>query len=202
MTYRDALQALSSETEAKVLAIYAAFSEGSITYDEAAAAIAAVVVKGNARAVALADLALAANLMTALRKPVATLGLALPDGEPARLHKAATTLLAIREVTPERVARLGRVEPLEAGQRAFSEGIARSGSVEGWVRNKSASACQLCTWWSRDGRVWPAGHPMPRHKGCSCTQTIVHVDRVQETAAGRKERIAREAATNTRRYNP
>ncbi len=201
MSFRDHLTALSAATEAKVLAIFAAFSEGSLSYDEATAGIAAVVVKGNARAVALADLALAANLMTALRKPVATLGLALPAGEAARLHKAARTLLRIREVTPERVARLGRVEPLEAGQRAFSDGLARSGSVEGWVRNKSASACQLCTWWSRDGRVWPADHPMPRHKGCSCTQTIVHVDRVQETAAGRKERIAREAATNTRRYN-
>ncbi|MFV2143213.1 hypothetical protein [Isoptericola sp. G70] len=202
MTYREALKNLSGDTEARVLAVYAALEAGDIAPEAAAAVIAALVTKGNARAVGLADVALAANLTVALRRPVATLGLSLPIGEPKRLHKAASTLLGIDGITPERVARLGRVEPLETGQRAYADGVARSGVVTGWVRNMDGDPCQLCKWWSRDGRVWPADHPFQHHKGCSCTQTIVHVERIQETAAGRRERYAREAAANTRRYNP
>ncbi|MFD6134576.1 hypothetical protein [Isoptericola sp. NPDC060257] len=173
MTFRDQLTKLSAATEAKVLAIFAAFSEGTLTYDEAVAGIAAVVVKGNARAVALADLALAANLMTALRKPVATLGLSVEPGEPKRLHKAAGTLLAVAAVTPERVARLGRAEPLAAGQRAFSTAVGHHPEIVGWVRTVSGTACELCRDWAAGGRVFGVDSQMFHHPGCSCTQTIV-----------------------------
>jgi len=173
VTFRDQLRKLGAETEAKVLAIFTAFTEGSLTYDEAVAGIAAVVVKGNARAVALADLALAANLMTALRRPVATLGLSVDPGESTRLHKAAGTLLALEAVTPERVARLGRAEPLQAGQRAFSKAVGHHPEITGWVRTVSGTACELCRKWAAGGHVYAADMQMFHHPGCSCTQTIV-----------------------------
>ena len=56
--------------------------------------------------------------------------------------------------------------------------MSRSQLVEGWTRSVSG-ACQLCNWWSRDGRVWPKDHTMPRHKGCRCTQNPVLVERVK-----------------------
>jgi len=173
VTFRDHLTALSAATEAKVLAIYAAFSEGSLSHDEAVAGIAAVVGKGNARAVALADLALAANLMTALRKPVATLGLSVDPGESARLQKAATTLLAVEAVTPERVARLGRAEPLAAGQAAFGRAARSHPEIVGWTRTVSGTACELCRSWAAGGHVYDVDEEMFHHPGCSCSQTII-----------------------------
>ena len=173
MTFRDRLQGLSAATETRVLAIFTAYTSGDLTYDEAAAGISTVVVKGNARAVALADLALAANLMLATRKPVATLGLSVPAGESERLHKAAQTLLAVAAVTPERVARLGRAEPLQAGQRAFSRAVGHHPEITGWTRTVSPSACELCRDWAGGGRVFTADMEMFHHTGCSCTQTIV-----------------------------
>ncbi|WP_402371407.1 hypothetical protein [Isoptericola rhizosphaerae] len=173
MTFSEKLTDLSAETEAKVVAINAAYSSGEITHDEAVAAIAAAVGRGNVRAVSLADLALAASLMVALRRPVATLGLSLPTSEPARLRKAATTLLATQDVTPERVARLGRAEPLQTGQRAFSRGLTEHrGTVVGWTRNLEPSACELCQHWARSGDMFPIDAPMATHPGCACTQTI------------------------------
>lgn len=173
MTFRDRLQGISAATEAKVTAIFTAFTEGDLTYDQAVAGIGTVVAKGNARAVALADLALAANLMLATRKPVATLGLAPAPGTPERLHKAAGTLLGIAGVSLERVARLGRAEPLEAGQRAFSSAVGHHPEITGWVRTVSATACELCRKWAASGHVYAAHEEMFHHTGCSCTQTIV-----------------------------
>ena len=126
----------------------------------------------NTQAAALADLSLSASVSVALRRPVAPLGLLPPDGDADRLLKAAGTLqrAARRDARPRaRVGRLARAEPLETAARTYSAGMTRSEHVTGWVRNVSGDACQLCTWWARDGRVWPADHEMPTHKGCTCT---------------------------------
>lgn len=187
MTYRDKLHALSGDVEAKVLDIFGEYSVGRITQPVAVRLIAVVIARGNARAVALADLAFAANMMLALGESVAVAGLAAPSGDVARLTKAAQTLLSIDDVTPERVARLARVEPLDTAALAFGQAMQSHEGVKGWTRNKSASGCQLCTWWSRGGRVWPIDHPMPRHKGCTCTQSVVIVDKVEQTDAGRRQ---------------
>lgn len=171
MTYRDALTRLAAATEAQVVAAYTAWTENKIDDGTLVAVIAAYVAAANSRAVALADLSLATAVTVALRRPVAPLGLLPPVGDTDRLHTAATTLLAALAATPDpvaRVARLGRAEPLTTAARTYSEAIKRSPHVTGWTRGLSATACQLCRWWHRDGQVWPADHPMPTHKGCSC----------------------------------
>ena len=76
---------------------------------------------------------------------------------------------ALRDWVPERVRRLARCEPLDTAAKAWSDGVAQSRYVDGWVRQTHGS-CQLCAWWARGGQVWAADHPMPRHKGCTCSQ--------------------------------
>lgn len=50
---------------------------------------------------------------------------------------------------------------------------AQDNLIIGWTRDMEATACQLCRWWDRDGRVWPVTHRMPTHKGCACSQKPV-----------------------------
>lgn len=186
MTYRDALHALSAASEKAVLEVFVRFTSGTVSRDDAVRLIAAAIAKANARAVSLADLAYAANLMLATGAPQPVVGIAPPPGDVSRLSKAADTLLSVENVTLERVARLARVEPLDTATRTYSEAMARSGKVKGWVRDMSADPCQLCKWWWREGRVWPADHPLQHHKGCTCTQKIVRVDHVADTAKTRR----------------
>lgn len=171
MTYRDTLHRLGATTETAAVALYDRWEAGELTDTEFEALLAAVVAAANSRATALADLALAASVSVALRRPVAPLGLLPAPGDPDRLRTAARTLRAALGDTPApaaRVARLARAEPLTTAANTYSGAVAASPHVTGWTRGLSANACQLCTWWARDGRVWPDDHPMPTHKGCSC----------------------------------
>ncbi|MGW8565173.1 hypothetical protein [Isoptericola sp. NPDC055881] len=198
MTYTAELEALAWRSEDAVVRIFEAWQAGELTTDEAVQLMANVVAGANAAAVSLADLSLAATLMVTLRTPVAAHGLTVHPSTPARLDKAARTLLSIDGVTPERVARLGRVEPLEAATRGYSEAIRQAPQVSGWRRGLDGNPCQLCTWWWREGRVFRDDHPMPRHKGCTCTQIPV-VD--EATWNHQTERNANEAARSARRRN-
>jgi len=173
VNYRDLVQRLGEATAERVVAIWSSYVEGDLTHGEALDLIAVTIAAANERATVLADLGLAATLTMTTRTPVLPHGLTRPQRDVQRLHRAARTLLSITDVSEERVARLGRSEPLTAAQEARGDGLAKSTLVDGWTRNVSGSACQLCTWWSRDGRVWPKDHTMPRHKGCTCTQTPV-----------------------------
>lgn len=177
MTYREQIRTLGEQAAEQVTAIFASWQEGLISTEEAVDLLAAFIAGANSRAVALADLALAATLMQQMGVPVATLGLVPDAGDADRLHKAARTILAVPDVTLERVQRLARAEPLNAASTAFSEGIKKSPHVDGWVRSVSGSGCELCTWWARDGQVWPADHPMPTHKGCTCSQVPVEKEK-------------------------
>lgn len=179
MNYRDLVDKLGQATADRVVAIWASYLEGLLDHDEAVDLIAVTITAANERATTLADLGLAATLTVATRTPVVPQGLRRPAGDLSRLAKAATTLLGIKDVTEERIARLGRSEALNAAQDARSAGIGQSRLVRGWTRSLSANACQLCRWWWRDGRVWPADVAIQRHKGCSCTQTPVLAEDVK-----------------------
>ncbi len=171
MSYRDTLTRLVEITERAALDIHARWTAGEVNDDEFDAYLAALVVRANGRAAAVADLALAAAITIALRRPIAPLGLTPPPSDPDRLRRAAGTLRAALDETPDppaRVARLGRSEPLTTAANTYSDGMKTSPHVTGWTRGLSAKACQLCTWWASAGQVWPDTHPMPTHKGCTC----------------------------------
>ncbi|WP_145982360.1 hypothetical protein [Rhodococcus sp. MTM3W5.2] len=127
--------------------------------------------------------------MLELATPVETAGVVRPVEDLDRLHKASTTVLLVAEASaaPEAiVGRLARSEPLESAARAYGQAIASNKRVKGWIRQRSPGSCQLCEWWWRDGRVWPADHRMPTHKGCTCHQKPVLRDEVQSTGYTRR----------------
>lgn len=168
MTYQDQLEDTATAAAVQVVAAVAAWEAGKLDAETLAVLVAAFVAAGNSLAAALADLSLAAALTTRLGTVVPPLGIVRPAEDPDRLTKAAQTLLSLPEPSVARWERLARAEAQEAAARAYSEAVRRSPHVTGWTRGLSASACQLCRWWSREGRVWPADHPMPVHKGCTC----------------------------------
>ena len=173
MSYREIVVKLGEATVEKVLAVFGQYQSGVLGMDAAVSVIATIVAKANARAVSLADMSLASTLMVQLRTPVVVTGASVPVTDPDRLAKGARTLLSLAEVTEDRIARYARSEPLEAASRAYSAAISKSPLVDGWTRGVRADGCQLCQWWSRDGRVWPKDHTMPTHKGCTCHQVPV-----------------------------
>lgn len=83
---------------------------------------------------------------------------------------AGTIMAGPVEERRARLERLARGAVARAGQDSREQAIARSPLVEGWTRGLDSTACQLCRWWWREGRVWPKRHHMPRHPGCTCVQ--------------------------------
>lgn len=192
MSYREELVALGERSEKALIEIYRRYTAGLIDRDTAVTIIADILGAANSQAAALADVALAAQLMADVQVPVATAGVMRPASDLERLAKAAGTLLTVAEASevPESiVARIARSEPYEASQRAFTEAVEKSGITKGWIRGLEPDGCQLCRWWWRDGRVWPKDHPMPRHTGCACTPIPVVRDDIPHT--GHTERLAR-----------
>lgn len=88
----------------------------------------------------------------------------------ARLATAANTALSVQETAVMAAGRLALAEAVEAAQAAFGSTLQQSPKVTGWTRGMEADACQLCTWWWREGRVWPKDYTIQTHKGCTCRQ--------------------------------
>jgi hypothetical protein len=172
VSYHATLGRLTDDVQAKVLTALRTWKSGRITRNQFVQIVAAHVAMGNARAIAVADYALASTLSVELGVVQPATGVTPPSGDAQRLAKGATTLALAAEAgedVTDRLARLATAEPASAAADAWSDGMKRSKKVRGWVRQLDADPCQLCRWWWRDGQVWPADHPMPHHKGCTCT---------------------------------
>lgn len=136
--------------------------------------LAAVLVKlgaDQAAALTLADLTAELEVLTGRRAGLPPLSGVTGHASHEGAERAVSTVLAgpvaDRRVRLERLAR-GAVA--RAGQDSREDGIRRSPLIEGWTRGLDSTACQLCAWWWREGRVWPKTHHMPRHPGCTCVQ--------------------------------
>lgn len=127
----------------------------------------------------------------------------------SRLRNAVETIAADLDMADiesvaqliTRIERLARAEAIEAAQTGYGKAMARSKKVQGWKRGLEADACQLCTWWWREGRIWPKDHTMPTHPGCACSQEFVTttVDNIKPVTieayhASEKRRIDQEIA--------
>lgn len=98
-----------------------------------------------------------------------------------------------------RLSRLARSELADGAQTEYDRLIRDTPTVRGWTRGMESDACQLCRWWWREGRVWPADHTMPTHPGCSCTPVPVFVPADQIPRVSRAAQYAsaqRRAAAN------
>ena len=92
----------------------------------------------------------------------------------ARFDTAVTTILdGGDEAVAMRLGRLALAEVIESARTVSAEYMRGTRQVSGWIRQLDSDPCELCTHWSWNGRVWPAGHSMPTHKGCACAQRWV-----------------------------
>ena len=155
--------------------------EAGAAAEEIAEALAVLVGTHNTAAAAVAE-ALAVEQLAAWRAAAPTdsgTGLLGHQLDTDRLRQAAGTVLerldptdlATVEMSAERLA---RAEAVKAAQAGYGVTMGRSKGTGGWIRQLESDACQLCEWWARDGRVWPADHIMPTHPGCTCAQVFVH----------------------------
>lgn len=194
MSYRDILVKLGDQTVEKVLRVYTLMQAGEVTYLEAVGLMSVLIGKSQARAVALAETSLAAELTLGTRTAVGI----MPTGvvpNMTKLRGGARVVLATVDSTPDpegRIERMARNLTYEAGGSAYSKGIKRSSLVEGWTRNLEPDACQLCVWWWREGRTWPKEHIMPQHKGCTCTPLPVFQESIHTVGKGAKARSNRD----------
>lgn len=202
MTPLDAtLTTLTGNTVVSVQKLWAAYSKGLIDLVTFQTGMAAVVTDANATGGAVGTLALAAELTSQMGVLIAPEPVSAPAHllNPGRVEKAVDTILR-RDENPEmQLSRIANTEPVEAAQGAYGEGIARSKLLEGWERGLEVDACQLCTWWWREGRTWPKEHRMPTHKGCRCMQRPVLATEIEKTVAMKnREREERAIANRDR----
>lgn len=192
---------LADTVRQHVLALYAAYLAGEITDTDVVPLIAAAINQATSLAVAMGDVWLVAQIEEQTGIAALATGVT-PTDDGERLVKAVDTVLAERDTAslsnlePDnavmRLDRLARSETFEAAQTGTWEAIQRQPLVHGWVRQSEGQWCQLCEWWSRDGRVWPKAHPFQRHKGCNCQPRIVLADNIKSTGYTRRlERNAR-----------
>lgn len=92
----------------------------------------------------------------------------------SRFDRALSTILdGDEDSIAMRIGRLALSEAIESARGVSSQYMRGSRKVDGWIRELDSDPCELCRWWHRDGRVWPADHSMPTHQGCACAQRWV-----------------------------
>lgn len=189
--YQQRAEELAAGTAASVLAVYAAMQAGGLPPAQAVAVIAATVNVANAAAWSLADVFTVAQVEAVTARPQPPTGVA-PRDDSERLTKAVTTILDDLPAAPEaeqpstepdspvpselaanRLERLARSEPLEAGHVAVEVVIDRLPQPVGWVRVLDADPCERCVRWAEDGRVFDKDAHFKRHLNCNCQQRIV-----------------------------
>lgn len=169
----EALNRVSTAQQATVLALWENVEAGDLTESEFVEVVAAIITRGNALGYTLGA-ATVRSRIEALTGTPELVGVATTAHlDPDRIRGALGTVLASDLDTVMQLSRLVDNEPKQAAATGTADAISGSPKVTGWTRDLDGDPCQLCVWWSRDGRVWPSDHPMPRHTGCACTQTPV-----------------------------
>lgn len=174
MSYMEALERLGKTTEREIRRLFGLYLGAEITANLFVDLGTVAVSLGQQQGRYMAELSLLAWLD-------AHKGSARPVAAPpiehyhdsGRVRKGLETVIGDGIIDPDetarRLERLAFSETVESSQRAFGAAMAKAPEVKGWTRGLEPDACQLCNWWSRDGRIWPADHTMPTHKGCVCT---------------------------------
>jgi hypothetical protein len=163
--YQRATQRLADSSGRALSASYDALTRGDLSEQEFLDLGAGQLTAANAKATAMADDAVASYWSAVRGEPTPTLGLGVEPGTTKRLHNGIKVTIR-RPNPPMRVARIGRAEPLDAGQRASLRAM-RAHRVGGWTRVTTGEACPLCTGLA-DGSVYPPTTSMITHPGCDC----------------------------------
>lgn len=186
MSYQETLDRLSADAEAKAQKVLDQLEAGDIDQAAAIALLVAIILVAQKRGAAVAELSFAAQVSALSKAPIVAAGVAVgaPDIVHRVIEKTVSTSKGIDE-TRTRIARIAQNEPQEVAKQTYGKAMARSEKVEGWTRGLDSDPCELCVWWSRDGRVWPKDYPLAHHKGCQCTQVPVLAHRVAEVPYSR-----------------
>ena len=180
MSYEDVIAQIGDAVAAEIIRTLWALQDGDISREYAEQIMANLLASANSRAAGAAILAFAASIAELTGEPPIvtagppTMGHATNQ---ERLRAAFGTILTSHELHDLGIelalSRITRTETAEAAASAFGWVLRDDDRVKGWKRGLDSNACQLCRWWSREGRTWPTIHVMPRHKGCLCTQIPV-----------------------------
>lgn len=120
-----------------------------------------------------------------------------PNTRPHKIREALQTVVdGEPEQIEQRLARLGYVLPIDETYAGYAAELQADDVATGWTRLLDGEGCELCEWWSRDGRVWPKLHPMPRHKGCKCQQIPEYATAASSTEYTRKLERREQAIAN------
>ena len=180
MTYQETLDRLSDDTEAKTQKVLDQLEAGDIDQEAAIALLTAIILVSQKRGAAVAELSFAAQMSAMSQSATVTAGIKAgrqKDLVFKIIERTVSTSKGIDE-TRTRLVRIARNEPQEIAKQTYGKALEASKKVEGWTRGLDADPCELCVWWSRDGRVWPKDYPLQHHKGCQCTQVPVLADKV------------------------
>ena len=120
-----------------------------------------------------------------------------PNTSTVKIQQSLETILdGNKDQIEQRLERLGTTLPIDETQAGYAAQLQADDLATGWTRLLDAEGCELCEWWSRDGRVWPKRHPMPRHKGCKCQQLPAYDGEVTSTEYTRKLERREQAIAN------
>lgn len=166
----DTMGTLAQEAADRLVTLWERWEAGEVDRKQFIALAVVLLSVSRARAAALADLGLAADLTRLRGTPVAPVGLAAPVGTPLAAVEDTLAGPPYALAPAVAVAVLGRSETLAAVQDTYSEGL-RVSNVYGWTRVLNSGACELCV--GLAGEVLPASAQMFHHKGCGCSQRPV-----------------------------
>lgn len=172
MSFEDTLRRLGSTSAKALRGILGQYTEGLIDLDTARDLMGIVLETAGLQGETLGAVSYAAHAEVATGEAVNIHAAAATN--PATQSRTVTALETILAGNPEqigmRLERLGFADPIAMAQEAFSNVMRADPRIDGWVRGMEKDACQLCTWWWREGRMWNTDHVMPTHTGCVCTQ--------------------------------
>jgi hypothetical protein len=166
----ETMARFAQRVEDDLVALHNRLDVGELTMPDFVALATVLLVRARAAGVAVADLALAAELSVLLGRAVPALGLPVPDELLTTAHAAVEDTVTSPQYqvnAAAAVAVLGRSQALEAVQDAYTEGL-RERRVPAWTRVLNGGACGLCA--DLAGDVLPGHAEMYHHKGCGCSQ--------------------------------
>lgn len=173
LKFEDMLEQLGDQGRKALLDTYALYEQGLIdrdTFTEVASHLLEYISDAGANYGRAGYAELISYMKEQPVQPPTALGSASVQQQSAIQQSLVTILDGDPEQILGRLERLGYVLPIEATQQGWSDELTRDEQVEGWYRGIDRDACQLCQWWSWEGRVWPKVQPFQSHKGCKCQQ--------------------------------
>lgn len=166
----DTLARLAQRVADQLTALHARLEGGTLDEDGFLDLALALLDGARARAVALADLALAAELSALRGRVILAVGIEPPAPLPASVVTDTLDSDQYAIDAAAAVAVLGRAVTLDAAQLATQDGM-RAHGVRYWTREPNAGACEVCEDLA-DGLV-SVDEVMWTHKGCGCAQRPV-----------------------------